>query len=82
MVVVYGEVDIEGLDRIAGRVGMAGSSEEDIGTVDGIASAVVDGNDDGRAEGCMPARSHGFGGEAISVTSKVSWEIRLLGNDC
>ena len=44
-------------------------------TVDGVAVVVVDGSDDGdEPGGCEPARSHGFGGEAI-VATKMSWEI-------
>lgn len=78
VVAVYGEVDIEGFDKIAGRAGMEGGSEDDVGTVDGVAVVVVDGSDDGDgAEGCVPARSHGFGGDAIVVSTKVSWENRL-----
>lgn len=70
--VVYGEVDIEGLDKIAGRAGMEGGSEKDVGTIDGVAAVVVDGSDDGdEAGGCVPARSHGLGGEAIVVTQGV-----------
>ena len=63
-------MDIGGLERDAGRAGTEGSSEEDIGIVDDVAAVVVDGSDG--AEGCVPARSHGFGGDAIVVTNKVS----------
>ena len=70
MAVVYGEVDI-GLDKDAGRAGTEGGSEENVGSVDDVATVVVDGSDDGdEAEGCEPARSHGFGGDAIRCRGK------------
>jgi hypothetical protein len=67
-VVVYGEVDIEGLDKDAGRAG-----------TEGVTAVIVDGSDDGdEAEGCEPARSHGLGGAITlvsdpSVAVTVSW---------
>ena len=73
---MYGEGDIEELDRIAGRAGTEGGSAKDV--VDATA-VVVDGSDD--AEGCMPARSHGFGGDAIVVVVRYrgkQWRVLWL----
>jgi hypothetical protein len=71
VVVVYGEIDIEGLDKDAGRAG-----------TEGVAVVIVGGSDDGdEAEGCEPACSHGLGGDAITVASKISREIQIGGCD-
>ena len=68
MVFVYGEVDIEGLNKDAGRAGTEGGSEENAGTIDDVAAVVVGGSDDG--DEAEPARSHGFGGDAIRCRGK------------
>ena len=78
MVLVYGEVDIEGLDKDAGRAGTEGGSEEGVGTVDDVAAVIDGSNDGGGAEGCEPARSHGLGGDAITVANKMSREFKSV----
>lgn len=70
---------IEGLEKVAGREGTKGGSEEDVETVDVVVAVVVNGTDGGDgAEGWVPGRSHGFGGDAIVVANKVSWESWIL----
>lgn len=78
MAVAYGEVeDIEGLEKDVGRAGTDGGSDEDVGTV-GDASTVADAVDGADEVGtCEPALSHGFGGDAIKVATKVSWKIHM-----
>ena len=80
MVFVYGEVDIEGLNKDAGRAGTEGGSEENAGTIDDIAAVVVGGSDDD--DEAEPARSHGFGGDAIRCRGKFKTEFTLLTRLC